>query len=321
MLAAYVSHFDPDMPLRGLAIGERPLPEAPEGWVRIKVKAASLNHHDLWSLRGGEALRQRGGAGLTAADLPRILGMDAAGLTDDGREVIVYPVIAQAGRIGVLSGLYDGTLAEYVAVPALQVIPKPATMTFEQAACLPTAWLTAYRMLFEKASLSPGGTFLVQGASGALATALIILGKSASFRVWVTGRSEASRAFACSIGADAAFEPDARLPERVDAVMDSVGAATFAHSLKCLRRSGTLVVPGGTSGYSATIDIARLFTMDLRIVGTAMGSLQQLKELIAHCDRHGLVPPIDRVVPLADARNAFQAMEHETLRGKIVVQP
>ncbi len=321
MLAAYVSHFNPTAPMQGFAVGERPTPTAPDGWTRVKVKAASLNHHDLSSLRGGEAMRQRGAAGLTEADLPRILGMDAAGVTDDGREVIVYPVVVRSGRIGVLSGAYDGTLAEYVVIPRENAIPKPSGMSFEHAACLSTAWLTAYRMIFEKAQLPSGGTFLVQGASGALATALIMLGKSAGFRVWATGRSEASRSFAAEVGADAVYEMGTRLPDRVDAVMDSVGAATLDHSLKCLRRNGTVVIPGGTSGYSANIDIARIFTMGLRIVGTAMGSSRQLEELVAYCDRHDLVPPVDRVVPLSDVRVGFDAMEQGTLRGKFVARP
>jgi NADPH:quinone reductase-like Zn-dependent oxidoreductase len=320
MQAAYVDHFDTENPLHGLAIGTRPMPSVPEGWTRVKVIAASLNHHDLSSLHGGEAMRRRGGAGLTEAELPRILGMDAAGVTEDGREVIVYPVIREPHAFGVLSGRYDGTFAQYVSVPAENLITKPPALSFEQAACLPTAWLTAYRMLFEKAALPPGGSFLVQGASGAVSTALIVLGKSAGFRVWVTGRSESSRSYALRLGADAAFESGARLPERVDAVMDVVGAPTWPHSLKCLRRSGTLVVPGATSGYSATVDIVRLFTNDLRIVGTAMGSYRQLAELAELCESRGLNIPIDRVVPLDELHEALQAMQKGTLRGKAVIR-
>lgn len=320
MRAAYVERFDAEHPLNGLVIGERPMPSTPEGWVRIKVVAASLNHHDLSSLRGGEALRRRGGAGLTEADLPRILGMDAAGLTDDGREVIAYPIISQSGSFGVLSGRYDGALAEYVVIPQENLVPKPPTLSFEQAACLPTAWLTAYRMLFEKADIPAGGSFLVQGASGAVATALIILGKAAGFRVWVTGRSLESREFALRIGADAAFEPGAQMPERVHAVMDVVGAPTWPHSLKCLRRSGVLVVPGAVSGYAATVDIVRLFTMDLRIVGTAMGSYQQLAQLAEFCASRKLEIPIDRIVPLIEVPNAFAAMDEGRLRGKAVIR-
>lgn len=329
MKAAYVSHFDEDDPLAGLVVGERPEPAAPAGWVTVTVKAASLNHHDLWSLRGGRALRQRGGAGLSEGDLPRILGMDAAGVTEDGREVVLYPIILSEPEkpgeprrfLGALSGRFEGTFAERVAVPERNLVEKPPEMSFEQAACLPTAWLTAYRMLFEKAGLASGGSVLVQGGSGGLATALIMLGKAAGLRVWATGRSEHSREQALRAGADAVFETGARLPERVDAVMDSVGRATWPHSIKCLRQGGILVAPGGTTGYLAEVDIAALFTRELRIVGSAMGSLRQLKELVRFCVDKGLAPPIDRAIGLDRAREGFAAMDEGRLSGKIVLKP
>lgn len=320
MQAAYADHFDAEHPIAGLKVGERPLPEPPEGWVRVKVIAASLNHHDLWSLKGGEAMRQRGGAGLQEADLPRILGMDAAGVTEDGDEVLLHPLIATPA-FGVLSGRYDGTFAEHVCVPRANLVAKPAALGWEEAACLPTAWLTAWRMLFEKAKVEAGGSILVQGASGGLSTALILLAKAAGLRVFVTGRSAASRAFALALGADAAVETGARLPERVDAAMDSVGPATWDHSLKCLRRGGVMVVPGGTTGYSASVDIARLFTMDLTIVGSAMGSRAQLADLVAFCAARGVRPPVGQVFPLAEAPAAFATLERGEVGGKIVLRP
>jgi len=329
MKAAYIARFDVDAPLDGLVVGERPDPSLPPGWVKVRVTAASLNHHDLWSLRGGRALQQRGGAGLSEADLPRILGMDAAGVTEDGREVIVYPIILSEPEkpgeprrfLGSLSGRFEGTFAEWVAVPERNLVPKPPEMPFEQAACLPTAWLTAYRMLFEKAGLENGRSVLVQGGSGGLATALIMMGKAAGLRVWATGRSEHSREQALLAGADAVFETGARLPERVDAVMDSVGRTTWPHSIKCLRQGGILVAPGGTTGYLAEVDIAALFTRELRIVGSAMGSLRQLKELVRFCVEKGLVPPIDRTIGLDQAGEGFAAMEEGGLSGKIIIKP
>lgn len=321
MLAAYVDHFDPHRPLEGLVVGPRPLPSVPEGWVRLKVTAAALNHRDLWCLRGGAALRQRGGAGLTEADLPRIIGADAVGTTDDGVAHVVHPVIVADGAAGLLSGRYDGTLATYLAVPRANLVEKPAALTAEEAACLPTAWLTAYRMLFEKAQMPEGGSVLVQGSAGGLASALVQLGKAAGFRVYTTGRTAAVRDYARSLGADGAFEPGEKLPERVDAVMDSVGPATWDHSLKCLRRGGTMVVPGGTTGYTASVDIARLFTMDLRIVGSAMGSRAQLAALLDFCVARSIRPRIDRVVPLGDVRAALARLEAGDVRGKIVVTP
>ncbi len=149
-----------------------------------------------------------------------------------------------------LSERHQGTFAEQVVVPRRNLVPKPAGLSFSEAACLPTAWLTAYRMLFSRSGLQPGGTVLIQGAGGGVATALIALGNAAGFQVWVTSRDEGKRARALELGADAAFESGARLPGRVDAVMETVGEATWAHSMKSLKPGGTLVISGATSGTS-----------------------------------------------------------------------
>ena len=251
MLAATVTSFHPADPLEGLHVGDVPDPDAPEGWAVVDVRAAALNHHDVWSLRG---------VGLREEQLPMILGCDAAGVDADGNEVIVYPVVASDGWQGdetldprrtLLSERYPGTLAERVAVPARNLVPKPPELSFEEAACLPTAWLTAYRMLFEKAQARPGSTVLVQGAGGGVSTAAVQLGRAAGVRVWVTSRSEEKRAQALELGADRAFATGERLPERVDAVLETVGAATWSHSVRSLRDGGTLVVSGATSGVSA----------------------------------------------------------------------
>src|SRR5947208_2374486 len=172
MRAAYAESINPDDPLAGLVVGERPDPVAPEGWTRVAVKAASLNHHDLWTLRG---------VGIKAEQLPMILGCDAAGIDEaTGAEVVVHSVIATDEWAGdetldpgrsLLSEKHQGTLAEYVTVPTRNVIAKPAELSFAEAACLPTAWLTAYRMLFVNSNLRPGQTVLVQGASGGVASA------------------------------------------------------------------------------------------------------------------------------------------------------
>ena len=297
-------------------------------WTTVEVRAASLNHHDLWSLRGGAHLRRRGGAGMSDADLPRILGSDAAGIDDAGRAVLVYPMISEVGgspaeqlrsaSISMLSGKHDGTFAERISVPRRNLIMMPKGLDFEEAACLPTAWLTAYRMLFAEAALNPGDTVLVQGAGGGLSTALIMLGRAAGFRVWVASRSAAKREFAMSIGASDTFESGTRLPTRVDAVMDSVGAATWPHSLKALRKGGTMVVPGGTSGYKAEADVSRIFSMNLRIIGSAMGSIDHMRQLVSFCELNGVRPTIDRVIPLAQARDGFVAMAEGNLKGKVV---
>ena len=248
MLAVYASKIDPKDPLSGLEVGDRPDPEVPDGWTTVSVKAASLNHHDLWSLRG---------VGLGEDKLPMILGCDAAGLDEDGNEVVVHAVISSDSwrgdetfdpRRSLLSERYQGTFAERVTVPRRNVVPKPAELSFEEAACLPTAWLTAYRMLFTRGKVVPGQTILVQGASGGVATALTVLASAAGVRVWVTGRSQDKREQALRLGADQAFESGARLPERVDAVFETTGKATWGHSIRSLKPGGTVVVSGATTG-------------------------------------------------------------------------
>ena len=323
MLAAYAARISRDEPLSGLELGERPEPTPASGWVRVRVKAASLNHHDLWSLKG---------VGLTADRLPMVLGCDAAGVEElSGDEVIVHSVINDPPIIGVdetmhpgrtlLSELYDGTLAEYVVVPRHNVVPKPKALSWEEAACLPTAWLTAYRMLFTRSGAAPGSTVLVQGAGGGVSTALISLAHASGYRVWVTSRDESKRARALELGADAAFEPGARLPERVDAVMETVGAATWEHSLKALRPGGTVVVSGATSGPNPPADLARVFFLQLSVVGSTMGTLEELKRLVQLCESSCLRPLIDAVHPLEDARAAFERLAAGDVFGKLVVTP
>ena len=303
-------------------VGDRPEPEAPDGWVVVEVRAASLNHHDVWSARG---------VGLAEQQLPMILGCDAAGVDPDGREVVVHAVVNDPGWVGpeeldpklaLLSEGPQGALAERVAVPAGNLIDKPPELSFEEAACLPTAWLTAYRMLFTRASSRPGASVLVQGASGGLADALIRLGVAAGLRVWVTGRDEQKRAFAGRRSAPhATFEPGARLPERVDAVMDSVGAPTFKHSIRSLRRGGTLVNAGATGGYVAEVELARLFRLNLNIVGTTMGTREELGRLVRFCVERDLRPELDAVMDLDDAPAAVARMASGDVRGKIVLKP
>lgn len=319
MLAAYAAKFDADDPIAALEVGERPDPSVPEGWVTIEVRATALNHHDLWSLKG---------VGLAEQSLPMILGCDAAGVDPDGNEVVVHAVISDPTWKGdetldpkrsLLSERYQGTLARKVAVPARNVVPKPAGMSFEQAACLPTAWLTAYRMLFTQSGLKPGDTALVQGAGGGVATALITLARAAGIRVWATSRDEAKRAKALEIGAHDAFESGARLPERVDAVMETVGQATWSHSLKSLKQGGTLVISGATSGQAPkSAELNRIFFLQLRVQGSTMGTRTELAELVQFMTNAGITPHIDSVLPLADARDGFAKLQAGDVFGKIV---
>jgi NADPH:quinone reductase-like Zn-dependent oxidoreductase len=322
MFAVFASQFSAADPLSGLVLGDRPEPSVPDGWTVVDVRATSLNHHDLWSLRG---------VGLKADQLPMILGCDAAGIDEDGDEVVIHAVVSHPDWLGdetldprrsLLSERYQGTMAERVAVPRRNLVPKPASLSFEEAACLPTAWLTAYRMLFTQGRLKPGDRVLVQGAGGGVASALITLARSAGLRVYATSRDEAKRARAEEIGAHLAVPAGERLPERVDAVMETVGAATWSHSVKSLRPGGTLVVSGATSGPDpANAELTRVFFLQLRVQGSTMGTRDELRELVSFMELTGARPLIDTTMALSRARDGFAAMADGKVFGKIVFTP
>ena len=294
MFAVTADRIDADDPLAGLATGERADPSPPPGWTTVSVKATALNHHDVWTLRG---------VGISADRLPIVLGCDAAGLDEDGNEVVIHAVVGdpEAGAgdetldpsRSLLSERYDGTFADRVAVPRRNLLPKPACLSFAEAACLPTAYLTAYRMLFGKAGLQPGATVLVQG--------------------------ESERAI--ELGADQAFPSGARLPERVDAVLETVGEATWAHSLRALKPGGTIVISGATSGSMPPAELSRVFFLQLSVIGSTMGTRDQLGRLLRFCEQTGVRPRIDRTLPLASAADGFAAMISGELFGKVVFTP
>ncbi|MEI5674685.1 MULTISPECIES: zinc-binding dehydrogenase [unclassified Nocardioides] len=319
MFAVYADQFSKDDPVSVLQVGERPDPEVPDGWTTVTVKAASLNHHDLFSLRG---------VGLREESLPMILGCDAAGYDEDGNEVVVHAVISDPTwsrdetldpKRSLLSERYQGTLADKVAVPRRNVVAKPASLSFEEAACLPTAWLTAYRMLFTRGQLRAGETVLVQGAGGGVATAAIILGRAAGLRVLATSRDEAKRARALEIGAHDVFESGARLPVKVDAVIETVGRATWSHSIRALRPGGRIITSGTTSGPNLDdAELTRIFFLQLSVIGSTMGTRDELAALVALLDASGARPLIDRVLPMTEARDGFAAMAGGDLFGKIV---
>ncbi|GAA3666024.1 zinc-binding dehydrogenase [Nocardioides ginsengisoli] len=321
MFAVYADSFasSADDPLTGLVVGERPDPIAPDGWTTVTVKAASLNHHDLWSLRG---------VGLKAESLPMILGCDAAGYDEDGNEVVVHAVVSDPDWTGdetfdprrsLLSERHQGTFADKVIVPRRNVVPKPASLSFAEAACLPTAWLTAYRMLFTQGDLKAGDTVLVQGAGGGVATALIALARAGGLRVLATSRDEAKRAKALELGAHEVYESGARLPVKVDAVMETVGRATWSHSIRALRPGGRIVISGTTSGPDLDdAELTRIFFLQLSVIGSTMGTRGELAALVNMLDSTGVRPVVDRVLPMTAARDGFAAMAAGDVFGKIV---
>lgn len=317
MFAVTATAVNPDDPLAGLHLGEHPDPTPPPGWEVVEIRAAALNHHDLWTLRG---------VGIDPARLPIVLGCDAAGVAADGREVVVHAVISDPEGdetlnpgMSILSERYDGTFAERVAVPARNLVPKPPSLSFEEAACLPVAWLTAYRMLFTRGELQPGQRVLIQGAGGGVSTALILLARAAGLHVTVTSRDEAKLARALELGAHEALPSGARLATRVDAVMETVGAATWSHTMRALEPGGVVVISGATSGPNPPADLTRLFFRQLRVVGSTMGTRTELLRLVSFLDASGVRPLIDAVMPMDQAPAAFSRMLAGDLFGKIVL--
>ena len=311
------------------------------------MAAASLNHHDLWTLRG---------VGSRPLTEPQVLGCDAAGTVLEygdgevpegapapGARVVVHSVMTcrhcpacrsgdelRCPRVGLLSEPpYPGTLAERLVVPVGNILPLPDTVDVTAAACLPTAYLTAYRMLFVRAALRPGQRVLVHGVTGGVASAAIILGAAAGLTVFATSRDEAKRATATELGALAAFATDREAVKQVlaasgggvDAVLDTVGEATWDFSLRVLRPGGTVVVSGATSGPNPPAQLNRIFWRQLTVAGSSMGTRDELSRVVELCATGRLTPLIDSVRPLAEAAEAFAELAGGERRGKLVLTP
>lgn len=318
MFAVYAAEPNADAPLESLRVGDRPAPEVPEGWVAVSVAAASLNMHDIWTLRG---------VGIKPEQFPMILGCDGAGHLEDGTEVVLHSIIGDPSWFGdetldpkrtMLTERHQGSFAETVVVPARNAVPRPVGLSAVQASVMGTAWLTAYRMLFTKSGLQPGQTMLVQGASGGVSTALIQLGRAAGMRVWVTGRTEAKQAIAEKLGAHATFGTGQRLPGKVDAVFETVGDATWSHSMRALKPGGVIVVSGATSGPNPGADLQRLFFLQMRVIGSTMGTRDELANLLEFVANAGITPEIGLELPMERAADGFRAMLDGDTAGKIV---
>ncbi len=318
MFAVYAAEPNADAPLESLRVGDRPEPQVPDGWVAVTVTAASLNMHDIWTLRG---------VGIKPDQFPMILGCDGAGHLEDGTEVVLHSIIGDPTWFGdetldpkrtMLTERHQGSFAETVVVPRRNAVPRPSGLTAVQASVMGTAWLTAYRMLFTKSGLQPGQTMLVQGASGGVSTALIQLGRAAGMRVWVTGRSEAKRAVAEKLGAHATFDSGERLPGKVDAVFETVGDATWSHSMRALKPGGVIVVSGATSGPNPGADLQRLFFLQMRVIGSTMGTRDELANLLEFVANAGITPEIGLELPMEQAGDGFRAMLDGDTAGKIV---
>lgn len=327
MKAVYATGTNYDDPLSMLEVGDMPEPETKPFWSTIRVKSASVNHHDVWSLQG---------VGLADEQTPMILGTDAAGVLQEdipvskglkaGSEVVLYTLIGTNGagvmpgeHRSILSERYAGTMAECTQVPSANVFAKPENLNFDEAAALGTSWLTAYSLLFTSANVKPGDTVLVQGAGGGVSTAAIQLAHAAGLEVFVTSRSEDKRNRALEIGADAVFESGVRLPRKVDAVIESVGASTWSHSVKSVRPGGTIAICGATTGDQPGAELTRIFFQDIRVQGNTMGSREDFARLLKFVEHADLHPVIDSVYAIDDARLAFSKIVNGDVFGKIML--
>ncbi len=343
MLAAFATAAGGPRPLENLAVGDKETPAPPPGTVRLRTRAASLNRHDLWILAGVGS----------PSSFPWTLGCDVAGLVDaygpetaervpTGSPVVAHSVITcgfcdaclgpdetNCRKFAILSdGGWEGTFGEYCVVPAANLFLLPDDLGFEQAACLPTAYLTAYRMLFTKAALRPGDTVLIQGAGGGLSTACEALALAGGLRVIVTSRDPTKLKAALARGVHHAVEAGKDAlgevlgltgGDGVDAVIESVGEATWSTSLRVLRRGGAVVVAGATSGADPPADLRRVFWRQLRVLGSTMGTRAEFSCLLRTVQAAGVRPLIDRTYPLSQARSAFEQLDSGEVTGKLVL--
>ncbi|HZU75556.1 MAG TPA: zinc-binding dehydrogenase [Dehalococcoidia bacterium] len=346
MRAVVAARVGGDEPLANLDISDVPEPDPPAGWAVVRVAVASLNHHDIWTLRGVSA---------APVEPPQVLGTDGAGFVErygegttvgdwpaPGTRVLIFPVVTCGHCVACLSDEADscrdlrtlseppmpGTFAERVAIPAANLIPLPDSVDFGAAACLPTAYLTAYRMLFHRARLRPGMSVLVHGAGGGVASAAIILARLGGCTVYATSRDEAKRQFALDLGAEDVFPPvresgraiiAATGGRGVDAVIETVGEPTWALSLVAVRPGGTVVVSGATGGADPPAQLRRIFFRRIQVSGTSMGSRGELRRLVELCATGALQPLISGRHPFDQAREAFAEMARGDVRGKILI--
>lgn len=320
MFAVYATHAAPDDPLAALRIGEQPEPHIPKGWVRVKISHASLNRHDIFTLRGITGHPE----GIT---YPIILGNDAAGTLDDGTQVVIYPMMGSDDWRGdetldpkwhIPSEFIHGTFADYAVMPKRNAIPLPKNLSPLRASVLGTAWLTAYRALFTKSGLKAGETVLIQGATGGMATALIQLGRAAGFEIWTTSRSEEGREQAKALGAHLALPSNEPLPRKVPAVIDNIGPTSWAHSISSLARGGTLVTTGGTTGFEVQLNLLPVIADQLTITGSIMGTLKDMQDMMGLMSQAGIEPEIGVVLPMERAEEGFRAMWEGRTHGKTV---
>ncbi len=326
-----------------LRVMDVPEPHAARGEVVVQLQAAGMNHLDIWIRKGGRG----------AIPMPHILGSDGAGvvaavgpevrLLREGDEVMIYPGL-WCGRCprceegqqsecvdwGNVGAIVPGTFAQKIALPERNCFRKPSYLNWTEAAALPVAYLTAWRMLTGRAKLSPGETVLIHGIGGGVAVAALQLAKRIGVEVVVTSSSDEKLAKARALGVDHAVNYakapdvakavlDALHGSRVDVVVDTVGAATWPVGPQVLRKGGRMVACGVTTGSIAPIDIRAVYWNQLTIMGSTLGSVAEFRQLLRACQAWQFRPVIDSTFPLAQARAAQGKMETGQQFGKIVL--
>ena len=316
---------------------DAPDPQANAGEVVVKLKAAALNHRDQWIRHGQYA----------GIKLPIILGSDGAGLVHAvgdgvdaallGQAVIINPSLdwgpneaAQGKNYRILGLPDDGTYAEFIKVPAENVVAKPAHLSFEEAAALPLAALTAYRAVATRAQVKAGETVLVTGVGGGVATFAVQIAKALGARVLVTSGSDEKIERAKQLGADggANYKTQDWAKEITaltggagpDVIVDSAGADTLETAVKIVKPAGRIVFFGATNGLAPGLDLRRMFFKQLNVLGSTMGSPREFAAVVKLYNDHQLKPAVDKVFALTDAPAAHQRMEEAGQFGKIVLQ-
>ena len=299
---------------------DAPDPEPRPGEVLVELRAAALNHLDLWVRRG-----------LPSVPKPRILGADGAGFrADTGARVVINPGLDHGGgRISIVGEHGDGTCAELIAVPETNVYPLPDRISFEEAAAFPLVFETAYRMLVTRARLAPGEWVLIWGIGGGVATASLAIARALGARTVVTSSSDEKLARARGLGADgtvnhATEDVAARVKELTgggaDVVVEHVGEATWKHSLNAARQEGRIVVCGATSGPNPPAMLHRLWWKQLAILGSTMGTKEDFEGAFELVKSGRARPVIDSVFPLAEIRAAHERLESGEQLGKVVIR-
>lgn len=320
----------------GVAVEELPKTSLRDGYATVAVRAAGLNHLDLWLTSGAQRVEP-----------PRVICADGAGVVTEssgrwkaGDEVVVYPVRCCweceqcrtgqqvfCSRFGIYGEHCDGAACESFGVPERNLYPKPAGLSWAEAAAFPLTFLTAWRMLTTKAQLKPGETVLVVGAGAGVAAAAIAIGKHLGAHVLATSRSEAKRARAQELGAEAAFDSagfskavkEATAGRGADVVFEHVGPATLEESIRSVRKGGRIVFCGSTSGVKAEVTMPRLFLGQVDLLGSTMGTAPEFEAMLAAVEG-GLKPVVDSTYPLERVQDALAHLDSSEQFGKVTLE-